>query len=76
MPLINKGLSLVDKVELTIILISMIGIFFIWKDLMLTNPNDFCNDRSITPMLVFFLIGSYIGKYIIKENEIKIYFII
>lgn len=29
LPLINKGLSLVDKVELTIVLISMIGIFFI-----------------------------------------------
>ena len=74
LPLINKGLSLVDKVELTIILISMIGIFFIWKDLMLIHPNDFCADTSITTMLVFFLIGAYIGKYIINKNKNKTIF--
>ena len=69
LPLINKGLTLIDKTELTIILISVVGVFFIWRDLILIKPHQFCNDRSITTLLIFFLIGAYIGKYIINGNQ-------
>lgn len=71
LPLINKGLFYVNKEELLIILVSTIGIFFIWKDLMSNKPNNFCTDTSITTLLVYFLIGAYIGKYVINENMHK-----
>ena len=71
LPLINKGILYADKFELKIIIISMFGIFFIWKDLMSDNPNNFCSDRSIICLLVYYITGAYIGKNIINEHISK-----
>jgi hypothetical protein len=76
LPLINKGISLIYKSELIIIILSMIGILFIWKDLMSRNPNKFCSNTSTKTLLVYFIIGAYFGKYNLNDKKIKVFFII
>ena len=61
LPLINKGLSLVDKSELRIIILSLFGILFIWKDIMSKDPQNFCSERSFTTLSIYFILGAYIG---------------
>lgn len=41
LPLINKGLSLVNKSELKIIILSIIGILIIWRDFILNRGDPF-----------------------------------
>ena len=69
LPLINKGLSLIDKYELRIIIASLFGILFIWKDLKCKERDRFCSDTSAKTLLVYYLIGAYIGKYVINKKE-------
>jgi len=78
LPVINKGLSLLDKVDLRIIILSLLGILFIWKDLMSSNPLSFCSDTSFTTLLVYFIIGAYIGKYHLNNpnNKNILYYLI
>ena len=71
LPLINKGISLTFKGELIIIILSMIGILFIWKDLMSRNPDSFCSKNSAKTLLVYFIIGAYFGKYNLNDNKNK-----
>jgi surface polysaccharide O-acyltransferase-like enzyme len=71
LPLINKGISLIYKSELIIIILSMIGILFIWKDLMSRNPNQFCSNTSTKTLLVYFIIGAYFGKYNLNDKKNK-----
>ena len=71
LPIINKGLFLIYKGELGIIILSMIGILFIWKDLMSQNPSQFCSCRSAKTLLVYFIIGAYIGKYYLNDKKNK-----
>jgi surface polysaccharide O-acyltransferase-like enzyme len=71
LPLINKGLSLVDKAELRIIILSLFGILFIWKDIMSKEPLKFCSDTSFTTLSIYFILGSYIGKYILNRKNNK-----
>lgn len=71
LPLINRGLSLVDKAELRIIILSIFGILFIWKDIMSNDPQKFCSDTSFTTLSIYFIFGAYIGKYNLKCNKNK-----
>jgi len=71
LPLINKGLSLVDKTELRIIILSLFGILFIWKDIMSKDPQNFCSDTSFTTLAIYFIFGAYIGKYHLKCQKNK-----
>jgi surface polysaccharide O-acyltransferase-like enzyme len=71
LPLINKGISLLDKVNLIIVILSLLGILFIWKDLMSYNPLKFCSDTSFTTLLVYYIIGAYIGKYHLNNPKKK-----
>jgi surface polysaccharide O-acyltransferase-like enzyme len=71
LPLINKGLSLVDKSELRIIILSMYGILFIWKDIMSKDPQKFCPDTSFTTFSMYFIFGAYIGKYFLNSKNNK-----
>jgi surface polysaccharide O-acyltransferase-like enzyme len=70
-PLVNKGLSLVNQKELLIIVISLFGIFIIWKDFINFNfdPFRFNNGYSILGLLIFYIAGAYFGKYIIRGNK-------
>ena len=69
--IINKGLSLVDKTELRIIILSLFGILFIWKDIMSKDPQNFCSDTSFTTLAIYFIFGAYIGKYRLKCQKNK-----
>jgi len=71
LPLINKGLSLVDKAELRIIILSLYGILFIWKDIMCKDPEKYCPDTSFTTLSMYFIFGAYIGKYILNSKNNK-----
>ena len=71
LPIINKGLFLIYKGELVIIILSMVGILFIWKDLMSPNPGEFCSGRSTETLLVYFIIGAFIGKYYLNDKNNK-----
>ena len=70
LPLINKGLSIINKSELKIIVLSLIGIFIIWRDFIRfkKDPFLFSSGYSVLGLLMFYIIGAYLGKYIIIKN--------
>ena len=78
LPLINKGLSIVNKLELKIIVSSTIGILIIWNDFILDkgDPFIFNSGYSIIGLLLFYIIGAYLEKYIIGKYKSRIFFII
>ena len=69
LPLINKGLNYIDKAELIIIILSLYGILFIWKDLKSKERGNFCNDTSVKTLLSYYLLGAYIGKFVLNQNK-------
>ena len=77
-PLINKGLSIINKNELKIIVISLIGIFIIWRDFIIIYSDPFIlnSGYSVLGLLIFYITGAYLGKYVIKtkENRTIIYY--
>ena len=75
LPLINKGLSNINKSELKIIVLSLIGIFIIWRDFINSkgDPFQLNSGYSVIGLLIFYIIGAYLGKYIIiKKTNIII----
>ena len=75
LPLINQGLSLVNKSQLKIIVLSIIFIFVIWRDFMSSKGDPFLvnSGHSIIGLLLFYITGAYLGKYVIKTDK-KIFF--
>ena len=71
LPLINKGLNSIDKTELKIIILSLYGILFIWKDLKSKERDKFCRDQSVKTLLSYYLLGAYIGKFVLDKNKDK-----
>ena len=75
LPVVNKGISILTKSELKLVVISTIGIFSFWRHL--KNPkNDvfhLCGGGSILWFLTLFITGSYIGKYRIEYTGIRKY---
>ena len=75
LPVINKGISCLNKSELRLVVISTIGIFVFWRDF--ENPNkDIFNlksGNSIMWLLIYFLTGAYIGKYKVIYHGAKKY---
>ena len=72
LPLINKGISSVSKHELIIIILSLFGILFIWKDLIIDESISKDNntwERSVLTFLSYYILGSYIGQFIINTNK-------
>ena len=73
LPVINKGISILTKIELKLLVISIISFLIIWQNIL--NPkNDIFNlagGYSILGLLIFYLTGSYIGKYRISYIGIK-----
>ena len=72
-PLINKGLSVVNKKELKIIVVSIFGIFIILKDFIKSKFDPFGLKRgySVLNLIIFYILGAYLGKYVIKGNKNK-----
>ena len=73
LPAINRGIQYLNKSELKLLVMSIIGVFFIWRYYM--NPKSdvfkFNNNNSPIWLLTMYLIGSYIGKYRVEYDGIK-----
>ena len=68
LPIVNKGISILTKSELKLVVISTIGIFAFWRDLKnITKDNFQLNGGGCSLWLMtLFVVGAYIGKY--KSN--------
>jgi len=81
LPVINKGLEIINKLQLKMTFISFIFFFVVLKDYI--NPtNDIFkerNGRSVLWFLIFYITGAYFGKFKNENNSQKkkfIYYII
>ena len=74
LPIINKGISYLNKSELKICFISILLLFVFWHDIMNLKNDIFKTNRgySVLWLLIFYITGAYFGKYKIKIK--KIYF--
>ena len=70
LPIINKGISLLNKSELKMVCTSLLCIFVIYKDLMNPKSDSFriCSGYSVASFLILFITGAYFGKYKIIFN--------
>jgi len=75
LPVLNKGIKYLSKLEFRLVVTSTLGIFIFWKDY--KNPkNDIFflkSGNSVIWFLIFYLTGAYIGKYRIDYIGIKKY---
>ena len=78
LPIINKGISIANKKELKIVVLSIILVFIILKDYFFkkADPFVFGQGYSVIGMQFFYIIGAYLGKYIIKMNNYKLSYIL
>ena len=51
--------------ELKLVILSLIAIYIIWKDYLRQDSDVFCmnNGNSVLWLLIFYICGTYIGKY-------------
>ena len=70
LPIINKGILYTNESELRIIVFSTIGIFVIWGDLINQREDPFLlnSGRSTLWFVVFYITGTYVGKYKLRNN--------
>ena len=73
LPPINKGISLLGKTELRLLVASTLSVYIVWKDAINPNSNVFsmCGGYSVLWLLIFYLRGAYIGKYKVDYHGIK-----
>ena len=80
LPIINKGILYLNKYELKTIIRNLLALFIIFKNII--NPKNntlkLNSGYSLLWLLILYIIGSFIGKYIIdikKERNICFYII-
>ena len=75
LPVINKGIESLNKNELKLVVMSILGIFVIWRDY--KNPKkDIFRLKygySVLWLLSLYLTGAYIGKYHVIYSGLKKY---
>ena len=75
LPVINKGIAGLTKIEFNLVVMSAIGVFVFWRSY--KNPGEdifhFYNGQSTISLLTFYLTGAYIGKYRVDYSGIKKY---
>ena len=73
LPVINKGISILTKYELRLVVISTLGIYVFWRRI--KNPiNDvfhLMRGFSTFWLLILYITGAYIGKYRVDYTGIK-----
>lgn len=76
LPLINNGIYHLNENDFKILIISIHGIFIIWKDFINNKSSIFHmnNGHSVLWLLSFFITGAYISKYKFKIYNKKSYF--
>lgn len=73
LPAVNKGISILTKSELKVLVISLISVFIICKDL-INNKDDIFGMKSgysVLGLLIFYITGAYFGKHRFVYNGIK-----
>ena len=72
LPVINKGISVLSKIEFQLLVSSILSIYIIWNDLLNPGIDVFTNffGYSVLSLFIFYLVGAYIGKYRIKFHGI------
>ena len=72
LPIINKGVEYLTEYELRLVVMSTIGILVFWRDY--KNPKEdiffLNNGGSVLWFFIFYLTGSFIGKYRINYTEV------
>ena len=75
LPAVNKGISILKKYELLLIVISTNFLFVFWRDL--KNPNEdvfqMASGGSVLWLFSFYFTGAYIGKYNVIYSGFKRY---
>jgi len=73
LPIINKGINYLNQSELKICLISILFIYVFWHDIMNLNNDIFMTKKgaSVLWLLIFYITGTYFGKYKLKIMGIK-----
>ena len=75
LPLINNGITNINKGDLKLFILSLIGIFIFWKDFMNNgDPFKMANGYSVLWLLIFYITGTYFGKFKINVNGNKLFF--
>ena len=78
LPIINKGLSILNKNELKLFIYTTLSIFIILKDLMNNEFDTFkmSSGYSILWLMNYYIVGVYLRKYIIEVKRNKVIFCI
>ena len=75
LPVINAGISILNKKDFRLMVFTMLFIFVVWRDI--NNPNEDVFDMklgfSLIWLLTFYITGAYIGKHIIIFSGVKKY---
>ena len=68
LPVINKGIEMLTKKELKILVISIFNIYITWHDILNPKFDSFKmgGGYSVLYLLIVYIAGTYIGKYTIK----------
>lgn len=70
-PFINSGISILSQEDIKIYIYFIIVIFFIWTSIAIDSFR-LCNGYSTISLIIFYILGSYLGKYIFyKKYSIK-----
>ena len=73
LPVINKGITILTKSELKLVVISIIGIFVFWRGYKNPNKDIFHLNGgfSVLWLLTLYITGAYIGKHRVDYTGIK-----
>lgn len=76
LPIINNGIANLSKSELKLLIINIIGLFVILNDIINPKRDTFnlVQGHSILGLLIFYIIGAYIGKYCFYDVKSKFLF--
>ena len=73
LPLYNKGLEHINKSQLKVMIISLIGVYIVLKDYMIPNSDIFKMNGGYSSIwfLIFYSTGAYFGKFKKERNIIQ-----
>lgn len=76
LPVINKGIASLTKNEFKLVVLSILGLFVLWRDHKNPKKDVFHlkDGYTVLWLLILYLTGAYIGKYDITYSGFKKYF--